>query len=653
MLSINKMISTSAVDYAAEELKKYLRMMMPECGDIKVTYNPLAADGFRLGLMQDFGLDTSDADDTELDDILYIDCDEKGGIIAGDNPRSVLLAVYEYLRQNGCRWLLPGVDGEYIPMQDIGPVKYRHKPTTRYRGFCNEGAEFQQCMLDAIDFIPKVGMNVFMLEFKVPRVYYEWYYKHFQNRENRPEEPVSLNQVLQWKRQCEAEIAKRGLQFHDIGHGFTMEPFGIDTSWRANDPVDHETEITAEQRQFIAMLNGERRLFHKTPNWTNFCMSNPTAQKLFATYVADYAENHSNADYLHVWLADGSNNHCECEECSKRTPSDWYMTILNLVDEELTKRGLDTRIVFIVYVDTSWAPLDEMIKNQGRFTLMLAPITRSYTETLPYGVRAETVPYERNKLKMPKNLEEYLAYFADWKRAGWRGANICYEYHFWRHQFYDISGIEISKLINDDVRTYNEYGINGIIEDGSQRSFFPTGLAFYTYARSMFDGSLSAYDIAEDYFKHAFGEDWKKFYDYLVKLEGAMKYRFCQGEMSKNREVSPFYNPDEAKLLATVPEIVAEGRELIKEHYNSDYRLHTVSVRLLEHHAYFAEMHAKALYEKALGNDESAAKIGEELRIEFGRRECEIERYFDQYECFMYLRHTIYNSKTNVAAITV
>ena len=104
MLTVNKLISKSAVDYAAEELKKYLRMMMPEAGDIKISYDPLAKDGFRLGLMQDLGLDVSDAEDTELDDIIYIDCDENGGIIAGDNPRSVLLATYEYLRQNGCRW---------------------------------------------------------------------------------------------------------------------------------------------------------------------------------------------------------------------------------------------------------------------------------------------------------------------------------------------------------------------------------------------------------------------------------------------------------------------------------------------------------------------------------------------------------------------
>ena len=96
MYKIYKTSMSSPVDYAAEELKKYLRMMMPEGGDIKIAYDPEAKDGFRLGLMQDFGLDVSEAPDVALDDILHIDTDENGGIIAGDNPRSVLLAVYKY-----------------------------------------------------------------------------------------------------------------------------------------------------------------------------------------------------------------------------------------------------------------------------------------------------------------------------------------------------------------------------------------------------------------------------------------------------------------------------------------------------------------------------------------------------------------------------
>ena len=88
MYFINKITSDHVIDFAAEELKKYLRMMMTDSNDIPVSYAPDATSGFRLALMQDFGLDVSDAEDCELDDVLYIDCNTEGGIIAGSNPRS-------------------------------------------------------------------------------------------------------------------------------------------------------------------------------------------------------------------------------------------------------------------------------------------------------------------------------------------------------------------------------------------------------------------------------------------------------------------------------------------------------------------------------------------------------------------------------------
>ena len=55
MYKIYKITANPVVDFAATELKKYLRMMMPEGGDVEISYNPDAKDGFRLGLMQDFG----------------------------------------------------------------------------------------------------------------------------------------------------------------------------------------------------------------------------------------------------------------------------------------------------------------------------------------------------------------------------------------------------------------------------------------------------------------------------------------------------------------------------------------------------------------------------------------------------------------------
>ena len=52
----------SVVTFAAQELKKYLRMMMPRCGKVLSSFDPEAKTGFRLGLMSDFGIDP-DVDD--------------------------------------------------------------------------------------------------------------------------------------------------------------------------------------------------------------------------------------------------------------------------------------------------------------------------------------------------------------------------------------------------------------------------------------------------------------------------------------------------------------------------------------------------------------------------------------------------------------
>ena len=633
MYTINIISKNNIIAYAAEELKKYLRMMMPECGDIDIVTNADAKDGFRLGLMQDFGLDVSDAEDIELDDILYFDCDEKGGIIAGSNPRSVLLSVYEYLRHNGCRWLFPGVDGEYIPMQDIKAVKYRFKPSNRYRGWCSEGAQFQRSVLEAIEFAPKLGMNVYMIQFINPFTFYNIYYQHRENTENRIPEPFSKTQALQWKRQCEAEMAKRGIQFHDIGHGFNYRPFGIDLSARMTEE-NPTGGLSEQQLSFLSELNGKRQFFKTkwsnvaSPANTNFCMSNPEARKKVVDYIVDFSRNHGNIDYLHVWLADGSNNHCECSECVKKTPSDWYIILMNELDEALTAAGLDTRIVFISYVDTTWAPLEEKIKNTKRFTLLFAPIFRSYGKSVEIDrERTELLPYNRNKNVFPKSLGASLDYLEEWQKI-WPGSNIAFEYHFWRHQCYDLSGRMQARIINEDIKAYKANKVDGVIACGSQRSYFPSGLAFYTYARTLFDTSLTYEQIEEDYFSHAYGKDWKQFRDYLASLYDALPFEFFSRDMAFNLPNAHF-NPEMAKKIKTIRDITKNGRELIKSHYDSDIRVQTVAMNILMYHADFCDLISDWMSTKAEGKYEEAAELRDKARKEFGKYERYIEDYFD------------------------
>ena len=134
MYKIFKYSLHPTVDFAAEELKKYLRMLMPRCGEITICSDERDGDGFVLALCSDIGIDLPETDDPELDDVVVINANERGGIIAGSNPRALLIAVYEYLRQNGCRWVHPGIDGEFSPVKDApAVVNYRKKADMRVR----------------------------------------------------------------------------------------------------------------------------------------------------------------------------------------------------------------------------------------------------------------------------------------------------------------------------------------------------------------------------------------------------------------------------------------------------------------------------------------------------------------------------------------
>ena len=628
MYSIYKITSHPVVDFAAEELKKYLRMMMPECGEIVIRYAPEAKDGFRLGLMSDFGIDTSEAQDLVLDDILHIDTDSESGIIAGSNPRSVLLSVYRYLTINGCRWLFPGLDGEFIPIRNVEPTRYHKMADCRYRGQCNEGAEFQPNMIETIDFTPKIGMNVYMMEFDNPKAYYDFYYEHTANQSNREPEPVSADTVKQWKRQCEAEISKRGLQFHDMGHGWTAEPFGISSvnGWRRDD----DNPVPEESRQYLAMLNGQRGLYKGAALNTQFCMSNPTARTIVAKYVTEYAKKHQTVDYLHVWLADASANHCECDACRKKTPSDWYVMLLNEIDERLSAADLSTRIVFICYTDTTWAPTCEKLVNRDRFSFMLAAISRSYTTPVPLKIpTVEVTPFALNvKGSMPKTVEEYLVHAQNWQKSA-GCPSMVYEYHFWLQQYRDPGMMSFSKIIYDDVKGYKANGFDGLIEDGSQRSYFPNGFNFYVYASTLFDTSVNYEELKRDYFSHAYGEIWEDVVDYLTKITDAFDVNYLMTR-STGAEDPKFYKPSHAASLRSVHKITKEIEPLLLAHKNMPYRAQTVAVRLLLKHLEYCNGLADIWVLKALGADAEAVKAYDAFLDSFGRYEVEIERYFDQ-----------------------
>lgn len=208
MFKIYKLRDNCTVNFAAEELRKYLRMMMPDCGEIQILPYARENNGFCFGLLDDFSIPFN-GNDPKLDDDVYINTSQSSGILAGSNSRSILFAVYRYLICNGCRFLFPGTDGVFIPRQQVAPVQYQKLADHRYRGHTIEGDPSIDDILRYIDYHAKQFMNAYALYEIFP--YHRRYYLHRHNEENCPPKPVDRSQVDQWQALCEAELEKRGM----------------------------------------------------------------------------------------------------------------------------------------------------------------------------------------------------------------------------------------------------------------------------------------------------------------------------------------------------------------------------------------------------------------------------------------------------------
>lgn len=624
--------------YAAEELKKYLDMMCDGSHTvIEYTDTPDTDGAIVLALMSEQGLETPEVKDPVTDDIMYVDVKNGEGIIAGSNIRSILLAVYVYLKEAGCRFIRPGKDGEYIPKRDMShfSLKYRHAASYPFRGECIEGAVSFEHVRDTIIWSPKVGMNMFMMEQVVPYNYISRWYKHLSNTVLE-DEKVSFEQVGEYVKELDLLIKKVGLQHHALGHGYLLEPYGVHY-------IDRSVEyhLSDEAIADTALVKGKRGLFSRSPNFTQLCYSRKDVRKKAIDWLVSYVEKKPFIDFLHVWLSDSINNQCECESCQPHRVSDLYVKMLNELDEALTEKGLDTKIVFILYVDTMWAPLFEKINNPDRFIMLTAVGGRDYAkpyDNTPY--KGETPEYVKNDYKLVTSFPMSLRMIDEWKRA-FDGRKFVYEYHMYTHHFDDPGYVRLSELMMQDCKNIGAFGFDGIISDQTQRSFFPNGLAMSSYAAGMYDTATDFDTFAEDYFVSAYGEDYSLAKDYLYEISRLMSPDVLQVKMdivdldddlgsTKSVERRDWIGSAEYQNNFRRAMALADKFEPVaKAHMDMDNSTHARSWMLLYHHTDYVRRYADTLLARSLGDVDKAQAKYAALIDAMSRIELEIAPEFD------------------------
>jgi hypothetical protein len=372
------------------------------------------------------------------------------------------------------------------------------------------------------------------------------------------------------------------------------------------------------------MVNGKRELWGGVALNTNLCFSNPEVRRIMVDDIARHAIDHPEIDLLHLWLADGTNNHCECEACRTLRPADFYVMLLNEVDQRLTGLGLPTRIVFLIYVDLLWPPERERLTHPDRFALMFAPITRTYSR--PYEIRGAlpALPrYERNHLDFPRGVEENVAFLRAWQGLFSRPIDgFDFDYHLMWDHAYDPGYMQAARVLHADLQQLRALGLDGFSSCQVQRASFPTGLPMTLMGWTLWDRERDFDEIARDYFAAAFGEDGELARAYLERLGELFDPVYVRGE-------KPAVSDEAAARLRQVAATVEAFRGVIARNAGQDDECRAASWTYLAHHADVTRALADALEARARGDAAGATEKWQDLRRMAWQREPDLHTVFD------------------------
>ncbi len=533
--------------FAAQDLARYMKQADP-FGD----YPIIPADAFggkeenTLFLVVDHEA-LPNVEDKKLDDAILIDTEGVCGVIAGTNARATLIAMYRFLRENGFHFIKPGKFGEHVPETFPGKtLSICEAAAHRHRALCLEGSIMQEALFDMIDWIPKVGFNGYFIQFFQPRAFYLGYYINYRGISLSNEEMAAITDVVR------DEIAKRSLLHHAVGHGWTCQAVGLDSnSWEP-----YYGEVTDEQKAMMAEVNGERGLFDHRPLNTNLCYSQQKVRDKMSDAVLEYCKTHPDVDYVHIWLADWQNNCCECEECRKLRTSDYYVRMLNELDEKLEKEGLDTKIVFLMYTGLLWAPLKERFKNHKRFVLMFAPISRTYTHPLAKPETDVPAPeYILNKIPELKGVDENLALLRDWQAVS-DGDTFIFDYYYCSEYVQELTNWGTAQIANKDIKAYHELGLNGLVNCMVNRAYLPTAVLIQVIAQTLWDTDKNFDDIADYTLSIQFGEGASFVRSYLEEI-------FACGYAEAMRGEKDIKAPEERAKMQKAVDVIRAHRDEI------------------------------------------------------------------------------------------
>lgn len=322
------------------------------------------------------------------------------------------------------------------------------------------------------------------------------------------------------------------------------------------------------------------------------------------------------------------------------SPTDHYIRLLNELDEALTQKGKGTKIVFIMYTDTYWAPEQVRFNHPERFILTTAATGRNRNETYsPERYQGELPVYRRNRSDFSPTFGMSLRFVDAWKPF-FDGRKFLFEYNMYTDHYVDPGYGHIAENIRRDVSALKEIGFNGIMDDQTQRCYFPTALPMAVFGESLFNEELELQTYEADYFQKAFGADGLKVRDYLQQITEVfdpLALRSTQDIVledtgtGKKVEQRPSFvdSPETLERLEGLEPVLQSFAPVMAANLEQADPCHRESWRILSYHADYCR-HLAAVYRAFAQNDTELAKAQfQAFRLWLFQTEPALQPYLD------------------------
>lgn len=321
------------------------------------------------------------------------------------------------------------------------------------------------------------------------------------------------------------------------------------------------------------------------------------------------------------------------------TITDFYVSMLNDIDARLTAQGIKTKMVFLIYLELMWEPVKEKINNPGRFIMMFAPISRTYTrgylkdgEECDYS-KIPCLPYTLNKIELPKDVETNLGMLFRWKKH-FQGDSFVFDYHLMWDIYRDLSGLSLAKVIHSDAANLHKLGLNGMISCQVNRAFFPSGFCMYVMGRTLFDKDCAFDELTKEYFTGVYGKDAETAHRYLEKVSELLPFKYLRGEDGG------YTGQTHTEKMKEACRYFEDAAPLISEAYDGCKGMQNERAwKCLRYSAEFYKKVAEILVEKASGADEKKMKqYSAEFEHMVWNNEMELQPDLDAYYFSMILK---------------